>query len=843
MKTRKMHRLTALLAVVVMMTSVNVHAAETQETLYDTMIRTEEEMRVAVEARDLEAAATAVLRGKMEETKAEFDAATEAAAAAEVSKQSAEKKLQETQADHDALPEALNTAQQEKSAAEADDQAAQTALQEAEATLETVRAACGDIDARLTEAETAETEAEQDRDAKKAAYDQAVAETKTAAADYETATQAAEASKAARDAADAEEAQATDALQTAKETLENKEQALEKAKGAYEEAEELRELGSYGFFQKRGDSAAMAALTDCQYADKIQLGQEEDATALTNMAESFRHMRRLNEIRSSLGLGELMVTSTMMAYAQADADYSDTVVGHAQQFRVGENVAWNYGSDPFRQWYDEEKEFFDAAAESIDGSTGLLGADAYNYYQKHKSDINTFLKEHYPNESVGHYMNDIDPTYQTTGFAVTTRGTMYGWNTYAQVFYYNAGSEEAYTVDAYEAQFQEYLAGIEAAEQTYQQAKEAQTAAAADLEKAQDHLSTCTANYEAARKQYQKDLDAQEAAKADLEQKTAAEQTAQTACQTAEAAYTAAYTEAERVRADAQALAEAETEYLVAKTHQEQTAANLQEKTAAYEEIKERYDRREADLTQAKEAFETARTDLEAKQTAAASTEEAYTAAKAAYEEADGRLQELEATVNEKTQAYQNAKNAYEASLKPKVKTQPKSVTVAKGKTAKFTVKATGTGLKYQWQYSKNNGKTWTKYTGKTSATLSVKASATNNGNQYRCIVKNAAGSVTTAKAKLTVSNVKPRIISQPASASIKSGKKATFKIVAAGKSLKYQWYYSTNKGKTWKKYSGKTAASLTVKGSKKNNGYRYRCVVKNSYGKVTSSSVKLTVK
>ena len=42
---------------------------------------------------------------------------------------------------------------------------------------------------------------------------------------------------------------------------------------------------------------------------------------------------------------------------------------------------------------------------------------------------------------------------------------------------------------------------------------------------------------------------------------------------------------------------------------------------------------------------------------------------------------------------------------------------------------------------------------------------------------------------------------------------------------------------------SGKTAATLSVKGSKTNNGYLYRCVVKNTKGSVTSKNAKLTVK
>ena len=181
--------------------------------------------------------------------------------------------------------------------------------------------------------------------------------------------------------------------------------------------------------------------------------------------------------------------------------------------------------------------------------------------------------------------------------------------------------------------------------------------------------------------------------------------------------------------------------------------------------------------------------------------------------------------------------------VKPRILTQPAKATVKSGKTATFKVVAAGVGLKYQWYYSKDNGATWTKYKGKTSATLKVKGSKTTNGYLYRCKITNDTGSVTSKAVKLTVSNVKPKIVVQPAAASVKSGKTAKFTVVAAGSGLKYQWYYSKNSGNTWTKMSGKTAATLSVKASKSNKGYLYRCIIKNTKGSVTSKSAKLTVK
>ena len=180
--------------------------------------------------------------------------------------------------------------------------------------------------------------------------------------------------------------------------------------------------------------------------------------------------------------------------------------------------------------------------------------------------------------------------------------------------------------------------------------------------------------------------------------------------------------------------------------------------------------------------------------------------------------------------------------VKPSIRENPSSVTAASGKTAAFKVVASGSGIKYQWQYSTNNGKSWSNWSGKTSATAKVTATANNNGVLYRCIVKNGKGKVISSSAKLTVSGVKPKIRSNPVSVTVDSGKTATFKVAAAGSGLKYQWQYSTNGGKSWTNWSGKTSATAKVTATANNNGLLYRCVVSNGKGKVTSSSAKLNV-
>ena len=89
---------------------------------------------------------------------------------------------------------------------------------------------------------------------------------------------------------------------------------------------------------------------------------------------------------------------------------------------------------------------------------------------------------------------------------------------------------------------------------------------------------------------------------------------------------------------------------------------------------------------------------------------------------------------------------------KPTITTQPVSVTVSAGKTATFKVAASGTALSYQWYYLKPGASSWTKVSSNgTAATYSLTTAARHDGYMYRCVVKNAAGSVTSDEVTLTV--------------------------------------------------------------------------------------------
>jgi hypothetical protein len=99
----------------------------------------------------------------------------------------------------------------------------------------------------------------------------------------------------------------------------------------------------------------------------------------------------------------------------------------------------------------------------------------------------------------------------------------------------------------------------------------------------------------------------------------------------------------------------------------------------------------------------------------------------------------------------------------PVITKQPASATTPSGKTAHFSVTATGTPKPtYQWQVSADGGPFVA--AGSSSASLKVTASAAVGGNLYRVVVSNSSGTVTSQDASLTVApstkdaDVKPLI-------------------------------------------------------------------------------------
>ncbi|MCY2997334.1 MAG: dockerin type I domain-containing protein [Planctomycetota bacterium] len=90
--------------------------------------------------------------------------------------------------------------------------------------------------------------------------------------------------------------------------------------------------------------------------------------------------------------------------------------------------------------------------------------------------------------------------------------------------------------------------------------------------------------------------------------------------------------------------------------------------------------------------------------------------------------------------------------IAPAITQSPSNQTVVTGNTATFTAAATGTPTPtVQWQVSTNGGASWSDISNAANTTYSFTAVSGDNGNQYRAVFTNTAGSATSSAAVLSV--------------------------------------------------------------------------------------------
>ncbi len=115
--------------------------------------------------------------------------------------------------------------------------------------------------------------------------------------------------------------------------------------------------------------------------------------------------------------------------------------------------------------------------------------------------------------------------------------------------------------------------------------------------------------------------------------------------------------------------------------------------------------------------------------------------------------------------------------LAPVITTQPLSANVASGATAQFTIGANGTSLTYQWQRAAVGSGTFSNVgdanaSGATTAQLTITNASAGNGADYRVIVSNGSGSVTSSPA-------------------------ATLNVITSAVTLLHRWSFNETSGTT----------------------------------------------
>jgi predicted outer membrane repeat protein len=184
----------------------------------------------------------------------------------------------------------------------------------------------------------------------------------------------------------------------------------------------------------------------------------------------------------------------------------------------------------------------------------------------------------------------------------------------------------------------------------------------------------------------------------------------------------------------------------------------------------------------------------------------------------------------------------------PTVTTHPSNQTVTEGQTASFTAAATGNPEPtVQWQISTDSGTTWGDINGATSTTYTTGATTLGmNGYQYRAVFTNTQGSADTTAATLTVTEglEAPVVISHPQNTTVAIGEQATFTVGYTGSpEITFQWQISTKNIKRWSNIVGANSDTYTTpSATSEMNGYKYRVILSNEFGSVTSDAATLTV-
>jgi len=167
----------------------------------------------------------------------------------------------------------------------------------------------------------------------------------------------------------------------------------------------------------------------------------------------------------------------------------------------------------------------------------------------------------------------------------------------------------------------------------------------------------------------------------------------------------------------------------------------------------------------------------------------------------------------------------------PVITTQPLPATVSYGDNATLRVVATGAGtLTYQWLL--NN----TPIPGATSDTLTLTSVTAANAGDYKVVVRNADGPVTSAPAKLTVI-IAPEITTPPQPVLATVGAPINLSVAVRGKQpFIYKWQ------KNNQDIPGATSSTYSIPAGAAGDAGDYRVVVSNDAGVTTSASAKVTI-
>lgn len=184
----------------------------------------------------------------------------------------------------------------------------------------------------------------------------------------------------------------------------------------------------------------------------------------------------------------------------------------------------------------------------------------------------------------------------------------------------------------------------------------------------------------------------------------------------------------------------------------------------------------------------------------------------------------------------------------PVISAQPKDqICLSYRKAVTVSVKASGNGLSYRWQYQWRSSDTWKDFVygnGRSSIRCTMYNSSY-EGLRIRCVITDVAGQSIVSRSAVMHFELAPAITVQPSN--MKSplpGKALTVSLKASGTGLSYRWQYQWKKSGVWTNFvSGNGKASIKCgMYTSSYNGIKIRCIVTDRRGRnVTSRAAVLT--
>ncbi len=178
----------------------------------------------------------------------------------------------------------------------------------------------------------------------------------------------------------------------------------------------------------------------------------------------------------------------------------------------------------------------------------------------------------------------------------------------------------------------------------------------------------------------------------------------------------------------------------------------------------------------------------------------------------------------------------------PTIVQDPAGQDLCEGETAVFSVVIQAEGdISYQWQKNEVDLVDGDRHAGSTTDTLTISAVEPGDVGDYRCAVSNAAGTVSSQSASLTIQEA-PLITQEPSPQAVHLHATAFFSIEASGSGLTYQWQREGVDLVNGANIQGARTATLQILDVQLGDRGAYRCVVAGDCGTVVSEAALLTI-